>query len=87
MSLLTATFRTLVLAGLIFVAWMEVRSHEILIKGDIPQMQRDIQELKVQGQKYVTTEQLLKAIRVELEIQLRKRPITTDADGGKHYER
>jgi hypothetical protein len=87
MNILTAIFRVLMISGLVFVGYTVQRSNNILIKGDIPQMQRDIQELKVQGQKYVTTEQLLKAIRVELEIQLRSKPITTDTDGGKHYEK
>lgn len=79
-------FRIVAAATLFYIARSSMESHDILIKGDIPQMQRDIQELKVQGQKYITQDQLTTAIRSYLD-RLNIKPVTTDLDAGKHYEK
>lgn len=84
-SIMTGVFRTLMLLGWLFVLHSVTESHDMLLKGDIPQMQRDIQELKLQGQKYITAEQLKEAVRLQIE-ELTKHPIS-DTDSGKHYER
>lgn len=84
-AIITGVFRITMLLGLLFIAWNAMWTHDILTKGNIPQMQLDIQELKSQGQKYITAEQLKEAVRLQIE-QLTKHPMT-DTDAGKHYEK